>query len=210
MDEGGDVINTFSQKVFICFAAEDRYKIAEPIVYHLKNYGIDTWYDRHVLLMGDDRIAKNLDEGASQCGYAVIILSSDTRQSVCAMEEISILRQRYEKGDVTIFPILYEISPADIPSTLQWVQQLIYKEVSRNSGTLEICNHIAAELRKIYLGNFYSNITYLSVALTSQNYACIFLYLYFHNNTQCIHLDSRKGNRFQKALYSLLNFQKNI
>ena len=26
--------------IFICFAAEDRYTIAEPIVYHLKNYGL--------------------------------------------------------------------------------------------------------------------------------------------------------------------------
>lgn len=46
------------EKVFVCFAAEDRYTIAEPVVYHLKNYGIDTWYDRHNLLVGDNRIEK--------------------------------------------------------------------------------------------------------------------------------------------------------
>ena len=63
-----------SHQVFICFAAEDRYKIAEPIMYHLKNYGINTWYDRHKLLMGDNRVQKNLNEGAAKCQYALIIL----------------------------------------------------------------------------------------------------------------------------------------
>lgn len=41
--------------------------------------------------MGDNRIEKNLNEGAAKCKYAIIILSKDTEQSVCAMEEISIL-----------------------------------------------------------------------------------------------------------------------
>ena len=50
-------------KVFICFAAEDRYEIVEPIVYHLKNYGIPVWYDRYTLLMGDNRVQKNLYDG---------------------------------------------------------------------------------------------------------------------------------------------------
>ena len=38
----------FSDKLFICFSAKDRYVIAQPIVYHLKNYGINVWYDRYV------------------------------------------------------------------------------------------------------------------------------------------------------------------
>lgn len=96
--------------------------------------------------MGDDRIRKNLEEGASQCGYALIVLSEDTGQSPCAMEEISILYQRHKKGTVTLFPILYELQPNNIPDALRWMQKLIYKEVSRNTGTLEICNHIACRI----------------------------------------------------------------
>ena len=48
--------------VFICFSAKDRYTIAEPIVHHLKNYGIDIWYDRYAMVLGDNRIEKNLKE----------------------------------------------------------------------------------------------------------------------------------------------------
>lgn len=72
-------------QIFICFAAEDRYRIVEPIVYHLRNYGIETWYDRFRLLLGDDRIRKNLIEGAQECKYALVIISPETEKASCAM-----------------------------------------------------------------------------------------------------------------------------
>lgn len=105
--------------------------------------------------MGDNRIEKNLNEGASKCQYALIIISKDTEKSTCAMEEISILEKKYNVGDTTLFPILYELSPKDIPYTLQWIKELIYKEVDRNTGTLEVCNHIACKVTGDILEKFY-------------------------------------------------------
>jgi len=135
-----------SIQIFICFAAEDRYTIAEPLVYHLKNYGIPVWYDRHSLVMGDNRQEKNLDEGAAKCIYAIAVLSENTNESPCAMEELSILENRYRCGNITVFPILYDISPNKIPNKLNWVKELIFKEVNKNSGTRELCNHIACKI----------------------------------------------------------------
>ena len=71
----------FSDKLFICFSAKDRYVIAQPIVYHLKNYGINVWYDRYEMIMGDDRFKKNIEEGAGKSKYAIIILSHSRRRS---------------------------------------------------------------------------------------------------------------------------------
>lgn len=133
-------------KAFICFSAKDRYCIAEPIVYHLKNYGIDVWYDRQQLLMGDDRIEKNLIDGATQCKYAIIIVSKNTALSKCAMEEINIIKKNNSLNLTTVFPILYEITPSEIPIELVWIKRLIFKEVKRDSGTYEVCNHIACKL----------------------------------------------------------------
>lgn len=133
-------------KVFICFAAEDRYNIAEPIVYHLKNYGIEIWYDRHALLMGDNRIEKNLIEGASQCNYTIAVLSENTINSPCTLEELSITKELCFRHEVTVFPVLYEIAPTEIPNQLQWIKELIFKEVDRHSGTRTICNHIACRI----------------------------------------------------------------
>lgn len=146
-------MENFSTKLFICFSAKDRYNIAQPIVYHLKNYGINVWYDRHEMVMGDDRFKKNIKEGAGKCGYALIIFSSNTIDSVCATEEIKILESRYYKGEVVIFPVLYELNPCDIPPQFVWIRKLIFKEVNCTTGTLEICNHIACKITHDMLDN---------------------------------------------------------
>lgn len=51
-------MKNFSDKLFISFSAKDRYDIVQPIVYHLKNYGINIWYDRYEMVMGDNRFKK--------------------------------------------------------------------------------------------------------------------------------------------------------
>lgn len=135
-----------SHQLFVGFAAEDRHTIAEPIVYHLQNYGVNLWYDRHSLLMGDNRRIKNLEEGAGESAYACIIISKYTSVSKCAMEEFAIIEKRFRKSEVTVFPVLYELFPEDIPSELLWIKEIIFKEVSRSSGTREICNHIACRI----------------------------------------------------------------
>ena len=157
--EVNDMIN-FSDKLFISFSAKDRYDIVQPIVYHLKNYGINIWYDRYEMVMGDNRFKKNIDEGAGKCGYALIILSPNTAGSLCATEEIKILESRYHKKEIVIFPVLYELNPRDIPSQFAWVKELIFKEVDRSTGTLEICNHIACKITQ----NMLQNCNYKSIA----------------------------------------------
>lgn len=145
--------------LFVCFAAEDRYKIVEPAVYHLKNYGIETWYDRHSLVLGDNRKNKNLIEGARDCKYAMVILSQYTSNSKCAMEELSIIKAKHDQGEVTVFPILYELSPSVIPYELCWIKDLIFKEVDKHSGTRQICNHIACKIT----GDILNNYTYRTI-----------------------------------------------
>lgn len=147
----------YKAKIFICFAAEDRYSIAEPIVYHLKNYGIDIWYDRYKLLMGDNRIEKNLVEGAGQCNYAIAIISKNTINSPCTLEELSIIKERYYNKEVTVFPILYEISPDEISIELEWIKEIIFKEINRSSGTRDICNHIVCNLSEDLLTEYELN-----------------------------------------------------
>lgn len=146
-------MNNLSERLFICFAAEDRYDIAEPVAFHLKNYGVPIWYDRHTLVMGDNRKDKNLEEGAARSRYALVILSKHTADSECAMEELSIIESQHSLYKNTVFPVLYELSPRDIPNELQWIKKLIFKEVDRHSGTREVCNHIACKITSDFLSS---------------------------------------------------------
>lgn len=139
-------MDKFEKKLFICFSAKDRHDIVQPVVYHLKNYGINIWYDRYELLMGYDRCEKNIKEGAGKCKYALIILSSNTISSKCATEEIKVLEERYNSNEVVVFPVLYELKPGNVPSEFAWIKNLIFKEANRTSGTFEICNHIACKI----------------------------------------------------------------
>lgn len=52
----------FSQ-IFLGFAAKDRYTVAESLLYHLENYGVPVWYDRHDLIIGDNRQKENFEKG---------------------------------------------------------------------------------------------------------------------------------------------------
>lgn len=179
-------------KVFICFAAEDRYRIAEAIVYHLKNYGIDIWYDRYSLLMGDNRIEKNLIDGASKCKYAIIIISEFTVDSPCTMEELSIIKKGYETGNIFIFPVLYEILPESLSIDLLWIKDLIFKEANKSSGTYEICNHIACKitgdiLKEYRINNIQNIVDYLSDMLPLATYAILKSY----QETDAKNLNSR-------------------
>ncbi|MCI9379404.1 MAG: hypothetical protein HFI06_13075 [Eubacterium sp.] len=94
-----------------------------------------------------------MEEGAGKCGYALIVLSPNTINSVCATEEINILKSRYYKKEIIVFPVLYELKPCDIPPKFGWISNLIFKEVNRTTGTLEICNHIACKITNDIIDN---------------------------------------------------------
>lgn len=85
------------------------------------------------------------------------------------MEELSIIKERYYKGDVTIFPVIYEMSLDIIPTALMWIKELIFKEVNRHSGTYEICNHIACKITNDVLQNYkYQNIHSVTTNLPNE------------------------------------------
>lgn len=202
------------KKIFICFAAEDRYAAAEPIVYHMKNYGFTIWYDRTELLMGDNRINKNLIEGAGQSKYVIAVISKNSATSECFMEELEMVRKRYYKSEVTVFPVIYEISPQKLPDNLQWICELIFKEISKSSGTREVCNHVACKITNDLLADYqqkdlksiaaYCNIpilikrfieTYLSIDNENLNARISILYA-LNLTLQNIYIDDSISNNY--------------
>ena len=45
--------------------------------------------------MGDNREEINLEKGVWKCNYALVVISKFTVDSVCAMEELSIIESKY-------------------------------------------------------------------------------------------------------------------
>ena len=128
--------------IFFCFSSKDRLQIVEAMLFHITNYELPVWYDRHKMLMGDDRDYKNFDEGINQCEYAIIIVSPNAIASTCAREEIELIRKRYEADEMTVFPVFYNMKASELPAQLQWMTKLVYKELDASTDSRSACNHI--------------------------------------------------------------------
>lgn len=171
--------------VFFCFSSRDRHSIVEAIFYHITNYAIPVWYDRHKMLMGDERDYKNFAEGVNQSKYAVIILSPNAIESICAKEEIELIYKRYKQGQMHVFPIFYNIKATNLPTEFNWMTKLVYKELDESTDSLSACNHIICrvlldELSKYkvqsindFLRQYGGNPTYLYLSQLIKSYCAI-------------------------------------
>lgn len=128
--------------IFFCFSSKDRLQIVEAMLFHITNYELPVWYDRHKMLMGDDRDYKNFDEGVCQCEYAITIVSPNAIASICAQEEMELIRKRYEADEMTVFPVFYNMKASELPVQLQWMTKLVYKELDASTDAHSACNHI--------------------------------------------------------------------
>lgn len=128
--------------VFFCFSSKDRLQIVEAILFHITNYELPVWYDRHKMLMGDDRDYKNFEEGVGQSKYAVVIVSPNALESICAREEMNMIHKRHADGEMTVFPIFYNVKASELPEGLRWMTKLVYKELNPSTDAYSACNHI--------------------------------------------------------------------
>ncbi len=140
--------------VFFCFSSKDRLQIVEAILFHITNYELPVWYDRHKMLMGDERDYKNFEEGVEQSKYAVVIASPNAIKSVCAQEEMELIHKRYVKGEMTVFPIFYNIMASELPESLRWMTKLVYKELDASTDAHGACNHIICRVLLDELGKY--------------------------------------------------------
>lgn len=140
--------------VFFCFSSKDRLAIVESLLYHLDNYCIPVWYDRRTMLMSDQRDYKNFVEGVGSCRYAVIILSPNCIASKCANEEIELIKEKYEKGNMTVFPIFFNLSADDISEKYQWMTKLVYKELTPSIDSVGAAIHIVCKVLLDELDNY--------------------------------------------------------
>ena len=145
--------------IFFCFSSKDRHSIVEALLHHIMNYALPVWYDRQQMLLGDDRDYKNFIEGVEMASYSIIVLSPNSIASVCANEEIELIRQKYVNNNIVVFPLFYNINASDIPEKYLWMKRLVYKEVKNENDIYSACNHIICkvltdELSKYRLHSF--------------------------------------------------------
>lgn len=133
--------------IFLCFSSRDRYTIVKSCLYHLKNYGYDTWYDYHELILGDKKKEKNFVNAIQSCDYFIIFYSKNLLKSPCAITEETLIYAESEKRNITIFPLLYNIKFDELPIETQYrVENIIYNEVTDDTGCIAPINQMVVKM----------------------------------------------------------------
>ncbi|NBH81055.1 TIR domain-containing protein [Clostridiaceae bacterium] len=128
--------------VFIGYSSKERYSVVEPILFHLKHFGLDVWYDFHDMFLGDDRYQINFKQGIGKSSYVIFIISPHFFESKCAMDELNYAKRMIENRSTVIFPIFYEMKPSELPQKFNWLCNIIYNEVDSSSGTKHVAYQI--------------------------------------------------------------------
>ena len=191
--------------IFLCFANADRYTIAEPVLYHFENFGIPMWYDRHNLVIGDNREEINFGEGIISQSYCVLIITKNIESNICANEEIQIVKSQYELGKMRVFPILYNITADELPVKYCWMKEIIYREVTDNSGTLMTVSSITYRYLKDKLQSFpYEHLFELKDVITDR-YLSYLLKMYYSIDNNNLNAKMTILYCFNCYLYSIIN-----
>lgn len=133
--------------IFLCFSSGDRYSVVKSCLYHLKNYGYETWYDYHELILGDKKREKNFEKAIQACDYFIIIYSYNFLNSPCAINEETLIFSETLKRNITIFPLLYNLKFNELPYEIQnRIENLIYNEITDTTGCIESINQIIVKL----------------------------------------------------------------
>lgn len=219
---------------FLCFSGYDRLTIVQSVLYHLQKYGMDVWYDNHQYILGDHKYNTYVD-AIIKSNYAVVIFSPSFPNSFGAIEELEIIKEQYDKGQIHVFPIFYNISASSIPAAYSWLCDMIYNELDVSTGSLSTCNQMANQFFSDKLSSktfknlqdilFYrKGIPYYILKLIEDYYAitpqningrltilyCLFLYLHENLNLP-IYLTKSANYLFQTTKLNLsYNFKEII
>ena len=136
-------------RVFFCFSGKDRLVYAQSLNFHLKNLGIEVWYDYEKLYLGDDGDYVNIEEGVEQSKIFLLFISTQLFQSTGAMLELDTIKAKIDKYQgIVIIPILCEITSSQIPKKYNWISKYIYGEMKLDisSGTYDLSIDILKRL----------------------------------------------------------------
>jgi hypothetical protein len=102
--------------VFISHASEDKEDFVEPLAKALDDSGLNVWYDKTALTVGD-RLRQKIDEGLAQSQYGVVVLSHNFFAKHWPKEELEGLFVREVNGAPgvkVILPVWHNISANEV------------------------------------------------------------------------------------------------
>lgn len=132
--------------IFICFSSKDVQEPLREVLLYAEKYGLPVLYDPARLSADDDYNLKSFKTGIDKADYAILLLTPNSVSSTCIQEEIHQICSRYEKRNMVIFPILYNLESGRLPLQWRFLTKMMYYEVYEKSEVFGICNHIICHI----------------------------------------------------------------
>lgn len=116
-------------RIFISFSGETRTDYALKFMDFFNANGIKCWYDHHELFLGDNLRETITHKGIQQSQYCILIINKNFLNRNWPCEEAKLFYERYINGeDVTLFPVLLDISKDDLKeSKLSFLLSIKYQ-----------------------------------------------------------------------------------
>jgi hypothetical protein len=130
--------------VFICHASEDKESIADPLYEALTEAGLEVWYDKSTLKLGD-RLHKSIDIGIAKSGYGIVILSESFFRKDWPQRELEGLAAKELEGQKVILPIWHNVNAAFVRSKSLLLSGLV--AISTTEGIGNIVNKVLEVVR---------------------------------------------------------------
>jgi hypothetical protein len=138
--------------LFISHAFEDKESFVEPLASALAAFGVDVWYDRYTLRIGDS-LSRSIDQGLAKSQYGLVVLSPAFIAKKWPEYELRGLTARELAGGKVILPIWHNISREDL---LQFSPPLVDKLAIQSSGRTPI--QIAVQIIKVIRPDIFTQI----------------------------------------------------
>lgn len=151
-------------RVFVSHASEDKERFALNFAKRLREKGVDAWFDKWEIKVGDSLVKKIFEEGLTSSDAIIIVLSSISVEKPWVKEELDFsVVKRIEKG-TRIMPVV--IDECRVPAALKTTKWLKVKDLNSYDDTIdEIISTIFGASDKPPLGSPPAYVT--SLAATS-------------------------------------------
>jgi hypothetical protein len=108
-------------KAFLSYSHDDK-EVATRIAEALRAGGIDVWFDRWEILLGDSLVQKIFEEGLAGADAFLVLISKHSISSAWVRQELDVALIKRIEGITRIIPIILDgVQPPEQLRPLRWV-----------------------------------------------------------------------------------------
>lgn len=134
-------------KVFLSFGWEDR-ELAEVIAKELMRNGIDVWWAKWEIAVGDS-LRQKIDEGLGDCTHFIVLLSPTAIEKAWVKQEMDAGFVRILSEKCKFIPLRYRLTPDQLPPLLSG---MFSPEIDETNDISQLINDIHGISSKPKLG----------------------------------------------------------